>query len=269
MGAQPRQSTTPLLRRPGNWFVYSSQDDLFSKDWLEKLYARALASGADAVLPDVIFYHADGTKDRTITGYYNDRTAIVSGKEAFVASLDWSISGNALWRMSFLKERGFEDFGAFADEYTVRRFFLDCGTVAFCDGVFYYRQDNTAAITKRPSASLLDIPDTSWRLWQLIVENELGPEVHGPFALRTLRAAIRARALIINYPPLSGEVHRVDGTWRLMQSSACFQDSLASVLTMPKHRLRARVYRPAARSRLWFLALARISAFLARKKGAK
>lgn len=95
----------------GNWFVYSSQDDLFSKDWLEKLYARALASGADAVLPDVIFYHADGTKDRTITGYYNDRTAIVSGKEAFVASLDWSISGNALWRMSFLKERGLKISG--------------------------------------------------------------------------------------------------------------------------------------------------------------
>jgi glycosyltransferase involved in cell wall biosynthesis len=269
LGSAPKAINHAAPKASGQRFVYSSQDDIFSEDWLEKLHARALATGADAVLPDVIFYHANGIKDRKIIGYHNDRSAIISGKEAFVASLDWSISGNALWPMSFLKNRGFEDFGAFADEYTVRRFFLDCSKVAFCDAVFYYRQDNTGAITKRPSATLLDIPDTSLRLWHLIMENQLDAEVHGPFALRTLRATIRAKALIFNNAFLTGEAHRVDMTWLSMRSSAPFQASVASLLTTPKYRLRASIYRPAARSRTWFLALARISAFLARRKGAK
>ena len=269
LGSAPKAVNHAAEKASGKWFVYSSQDDIFSEDWLEKLHTRALATGADAVLPDVVFYHANGTEDRRISGYHNDRSAIISGQEALVASLDWSISGNALWPISFLKNGGFEDFGAFADEYTVRRFFLDCSKVAFCDGVFYYRQDNATAITKRPSASLLDIPDTSLRLWHLIVENQLGAEVHGPFALRTLRATIRAKALILNNPSLAGESHRVDGTWLSIQSSAPFQDSVASLLTCPKHRLRTLVYRPAARSRMWFLALARISAFLARRKVVK
>ncbi|KFE36167.1 glycosyltransferase family 2 protein [Thioclava atlantica] len=269
LGSAPKAVNFAAPKASGQWFVYSSQDDLFSEDWLEKMHARALRTGADAVLPDVLFYHADGTEDRKIVGYHNDRSAIISGRDAFVASLDWSISGNALWPISFLKGRGFDDFGAFADEYTVRRFFLGCSKVAFCDGVFYYRQDNAAAITKRPSKGLLDVPDTCLRLWYMIVDNEFGADVHGPFALRTVRAAIRAQALLVNNPDLSVNAHRVEDTWHSMHSSARFQASLASVAAHPKHRMRALIYRPAARSLMWFRTLASISAFFSRRRRAK
>lgn len=266
LGSAPKAINHFASKASGQWFIYSSQDDLFSEDWLEKLHSRALATGADAVLPDVVFYYSDKPRNRKISGYHGDRSAIISGKDALVASLDWSISGNALWPMCFLRTRGFEVFGAFADEYTVRRFFLDCRKVAFCDGVFYYRQDNINAITKRPSASLLDLPDTSLRLWNLIRENHFEVDVHGPFALRTLRATIRAKALILNNPFLSDQAHRVDSIWLSMQSSTRFQESIASLSVMPDYRLPCLLYRHAARSRVWFLALARISAFVARKK---
>ena len=267
LGSAPKAINFAAPQATGTWFVYSSQDDLFSDDWLAKLHHHAVDTGADAVLPDVVFYHSDETADRTLVGYHGDRTAIVTGKEAFVASLDWSIAGNALWPMSFLKSHGFEEFGAFADEYTVRSFFLRCGKVAFCDGVFFYRQDNAAAITKKPSKSLLESPDANLRLWNLVMDNQFGPDVHGPLALRVLRGTIRAQALIINHPHLAPEGHLVDSVWATMQSSDAFQASLASLRHSPKHRLRAKLVCPAARSRLWFLTLARLSAFFSRNRG--
>ncbi|MBY5934981.1 glycosyltransferase [Tateyamaria omphalii] len=248
----------------GRWFVYSSQDDLFSPDWLSKLHARAVETKCDAVLPDVVFYHADETQDRRIVGYRGDRTVTLSGRDAFVASLDWTISGNALWPMRFLQNMGFDDFNAFADEYTVRRFFLGCATVAFCDGVFFYRQDNAAAITKGPSAARLDAADASLRLWHLIRENGFGAEVHRPFALQTLRAAIRAQAMVFNAPQLRGEMPRVTRVWESIQASSEFQASLAAASSSALPRF---VYKRAARSYAWFVWLARISALIARRKG--
>ncbi|WP_157598937.1 glycosyltransferase family 2 protein [Tateyamaria omphalii] len=247
----------------GRWFVYSSQDDLFSPDWLSQLHARAVETGADAVLPDVVFYHRDGAEDRRITGYRGDRTAILSGREAFVASLDWTIPGNALWPMRLLKTNGFDDFNAFADEYTVRRFFLACDSIAFCEGVFFYRQDNAAAITKGPSAARLDAADASLRLWQLICDNDFGPDVHGPFALRTLRAAIRAQAIVFNAPHLASEMPRLTEVWRAMHCSEAFQTSLAA---SGSSAFKRSVYQRAVRSHAWFLRLARLSALMARRK---
>ncbi|WOI35346.1 glycosyltransferase family A protein (plasmid) [Tritonibacter scottomollicae] len=266
LGSAAKAVNFAAARATGRWFVYSSQDDLFSADWLEKLHVRALETGADAVLPDVEFYHADGSGQRKIIGVRGDRSAILTGRDAFVASLDWSIPGNALWPIAFLLDHGFKDFGAFADEFTVRLFFLSCAKVAFCDGVFYYRQDNQAAITKKPSAGLLDIPDTSWRLWNLITDSGFDADVHSPFALRTLRATIRARALLLNNPSLSHEAQRVEGTWQSLRASAVFQQSLAAYAGSA---FRKGIYLPAARHRGWFETLARVSAFWARRKRAK
>lgn len=267
LGSAPKALNFAAQKAKGSWFVYSSQDDLFSQDWLARLHQRVLATGADAVLPDVVFYHAESPGDgRKITGYRGDRSAILSGREAFVASLDWTISGYALWPASFLKMDGFDDFGAFADEYTVRRFFLKCRTIAFCSGVFFYRQDNAAAMTKKPSPSRLDAADTSLRLWHLILENGFGPEVHGPFAMRALRTVIRAQAMIDNTPSLVGETDRVSDTYQAMQASAAFQASLVTPLAAGRHPLRSQIYRRAARSYTWFRVLARVSALLSRRK---
>ena len=266
LGSAAKAVNFAAARATGRWFVYSSQDDLFSADWLEKLRARALETGADAVLPDVEFYRADGGGQRKIIGFHGDRSAILTGRDAFVASLDWSIPGNALWPISFLVDHGFNDFGAFADEFTVRQFFLSCTKVAFCDGVFYYRQDNQTAITKKPSAGLLDIPDTSWRLWNLIVNSGFGAEVHSPFALRTLRATIRARALLLNNPSLNREAQIVEETWQSLRASAAFQGSLAAC---SGRAFRKGIYGLAACHRGWFETLARVSAFWARRKRAK
>lgn len=249
----------------GSWFVYSSQDDLFSKDWLYSLHDQAISTGADAILPDVEFYYENGSVPRRISGYLGDRAVRLTGKEAFVASLDWTIPGNALWPITFLKEKGFFDFGAFADEYTVRTYFLACKDVVFCKGVFFYRQDNKEAITKSPSPARLDEGYNNLMIWRLIVDNGFSPDVHGAFALRTLRSIIRAQALIFRTPALASEEHRIRRVWDETQSDP-FRASLETG-TLQKHKplLRA-FYLQAHRSPIWLSMAARLSAAVARIK---
>lgn len=180
----------------GDYFVYSSQDDIFSFDWLQKMHQTALGTNADATIPDVEFYYEGGTENGRLVGLRGDRSVQLSGREAFEYSLDWTIPGNALWRMDFLKTIGFFDFGTFADEYTVRRYFLSCAKVVFCDGVFFYRQDNPSAITKKLTPKLLDATFNNVMLWRLIIENDFGKEVQSMQAVRTIRSLIRSKKIL-------------------------------------------------------------------------
>lgn len=249
----------------GNWFVYSSQDDLFSEDWLQKLHTRRALTGANAVLPDVVFYRENASSERRITGYLGDHTAQLTGREAFIASLDWTISGYALWPMSFLKENGFFDFGAFADEYTVRSYFLACTRVAFCDSIFFYRQDNANAITKKPQPGRLDEAHNNLMIWRLALKNGFEPQVHGPFALRTLQSVIRARALIFNTPSLAGEAPRIEGVWRDLQSDR-FRSSLEMGVSMKCNRVLGAAYLRTHISYGWFICAARLSSAISSVK---
>ncbi|WP_085847896.1 glycosyltransferase family 2 protein [Pacificibacter marinus] len=249
----------------GSRFVYSSQDDLFSKDWLQKLHDRSMETGADAVLPDVEFFYESSKANRRISGYHGDHSARITGRDAFAASLDWSIPGNALWPVEFLKDQGFYEFNAFSDEYTVRSWFLKSKEVAFCDGVFFYRQDNPNAITKKPSPKRLDEVYTNLMVWRLGKENNFDTSVLGPFALRTFRSLIRAQATIINNPELAGETLRMTQIWDDLQSPA-FRTSLEAGVADKKKPLIGMIYLKAHRSLRWFKLLVRLSAATARIK---
>jgi glycosyltransferase involved in cell wall biosynthesis len=170
-----------LERARGRYFMYSSQDDLFSPDLLEKTHARAVSTGADAVIPDMDYYrgeHGDrGEPVRTpgIHGIAGDRTLELSGPEAFGLSLDWTIHGYALWSMELVRRIGFQDYGLSSDEYSTRMFFFHCRRVVFSDGVFHARQDNPEAITKKWSISQLDYIETCRRLERFAKEQGRPP----------------------------------------------------------------------------------------------
>ena len=247
----------PLVR--GDYFAYTSQDDLYSKDWLNSLYQRAQVTKADAVLPDVEFFFAGRADNQRIVGLNGDRSAILSGRDAFVASLDWRIAGNALWKSAFLKEIGFQDFGMFADEYTVRSFFLACDTVAFCDGVFFYRQDNPDAITKKVSAKTLDAVHNTFMLWRLAKENSFDETICGPMAYKTLKSLIRAYALIFRTPQLQPYIYKCDAVFEALQSDG-FRASLAAGLRSDKGFPLRFVYLRAQSSKKYLLAVARVKA---------
>ncbi len=178
LGSAPKALNFGLAQSRGGWFVYASQDDLFSPDWLAQMRARAAETGADAVIPEVVLHHAgDPARDRSLAGVRGDRSVVLDGREACRMSLDWSIPGNALWNARLVRQLGFEEFAINGDEYSVRRFFLACNRVAFSGGKFFYRQDNPNAVTRRMNAARLDWPLTRLRVAQLLLENgfDAGP----------------------------------------------------------------------------------------------
>lgn len=265
LGSAGRAASFAAAHACGLRFVYSSQDDLFSTDWLEKMHARALETCADAVLPEVEFYHEGCSTRRRIAGFHGDLSAQLTGHQAFVASLDWTIPGNALWPISFLKDKGFANSGAFADEYTVRTFFLACTSVAFCDGVFFYRQDNPAAVTKNPGPARLDEAENALRVWRLAIDVGLEAAEHGPCAVRALRTVIRMQAIIINTPALRGEADRILAVWREMQTAE-FHASLLDGLRLKSSAIQKPLYTRALWSERYFLLMAHISAWAARRR---
>jgi hypothetical protein len=177
LGSAPRALNHALGLMTGGYFVYSSQDDLFSPDWLASMHARAQQTGADAVIPEVVLHHDDApAKNRSLVGVGGDASVVLSGRDACAQSLNWSIPGNALWKAALVRRLGFEEFSVNSDEYSVRRFFLECGQVAFSGGRFLYRQDNPDAVTRRFDAGSFDWPYTQLRLAQLLQEYGFAPD---------------------------------------------------------------------------------------------
>ena len=201
MGSVSKVLNFALPSMQGAYFVYSSQDDIFSADWLEKMHAKATSTGADAVIPDVVFYHAgDASKNRTLSGLGGDRTVELSNREAVRHSLDWAIPANALWNANLIKKFQFEEFGMNADEYSARIFFLNCNKVVFSEGTFFYRQDNGNAVTKKTNYKTFDYPYTQFRLYQLLRDQQFSTEDVQSAALKVVDIMRRLRLWLDTNP---------------------------------------------------------------------
>lgn len=156
----------------GDYFAYSSQDDLYSTDWLSEMYRTARESGAEATLPNMVLYRAGAEGELArIRAAGGATPPSISGREAVTLSLDWKVHGFALWKTELVRATRFKEFGIFADEYTVRELFMACETVAFSGGTFFYRQDNPQAITKKRSVGTFDRPYNYVMLSRLLSEN--------------------------------------------------------------------------------------------------
>ncbi|HPC02622.1 MAG TPA: glycosyltransferase family 2 protein [Syntrophales bacterium] len=192
LGIVPKVINYALPLAKGEYYVYSSQDDLFSEDWLNCMYKRAIETNADAVIPDVVLYHQySPQKNKILSGINGDKSIVLSNRDAFIYSLDWTIPGNALWRLNLIKKIGYYDFSMNADEYSARVFFLNCNKVVFSCGTFFYRQDNPSAITKKFSIKMFDIPFTDFKLWELAKKHEFNMYVQLNLISKSIRELLK------------------------------------------------------------------------------
>lgn len=160
----------PYIR--GQFVCYTSQDDLFSSDLLQKEYERQLQTNADAILPDVVAYTENGRNDNGYFGLNGNRDVVLTGREACVYSLNWSIHGFALFRTDIVRKVGFVTNTLNSDEFVIRKLYYNCKEVVFCKGVFYYRQDNVNAITKKPSLRRLEYIETNKMILNFLLQNK-------------------------------------------------------------------------------------------------
>ena len=156
----------------GEFTLYMSQDDLLQPDTLIQLIQRQQETGADAVIPHEIHYHAGlpDEKQHHLKGINGDTSPIINGREAFRLMIDYSISGRALWRSDIIRNVGIPSDTFNADELAQRQWALACDKVAFSDAVFLYCRDNPEAITTKHSPRHYDTCLTNALLLQLASE---------------------------------------------------------------------------------------------------
>lgn len=135
----------------GEWFFYMSQDDEIAPDCLQSLLRRAGETGAEAVIPDMLLKHSDGTTTTWPCSYppHGDHSRILSGREAFYLSTDFSINGFALIHNRLMRDSRCDTQSFDSDELNTRLQFLWASRVAFADTTFYYYRGNPDAITVR------------------------------------------------------------------------------------------------------------------------
>lgn len=160
----------------GDFFFYASQDDILSLNLIENLIVRYKETEADSILPDMEYYHEDKTNNKRIIGFHGNRDVILSGLNAFKASINWNIHGFALFNTKLIKQEIFPEDAFDSDEYITRKMFLNSNSVAFSKGVFYYRQDNSNAITKTFSKKNFYRLNTLLKLYKLSKEAEIGKQ---------------------------------------------------------------------------------------------
>uniref|UniRef100_UPI0040498A1A glycosyltransferase family 2 protein n=1 Tax=Flavobacterium sp. TaxID=239 RepID=UPI0040498A1A len=183
----------------GDFFYYSSQDDLFSRDLIEKMVNKQKETNADTVLPDMEFYFENKKENKKIIGLHLDRNVVLSGKEALIESLNWNIHGFALFKTSLLDNEFFPEDAFDSDEFVTRKMFLKSNKVVFCEGTFFYRQDNSEAITKIFSKKKFYVLSTFEKLYNLLKENEIDEEYIYETQFNFLRVYMRLASIYSFY----------------------------------------------------------------------
>lgn len=155
----------------GDFVFYSSQDDIFSKDLIQNMVSKYEETLAETIVPDMEYYYESNPNNKKIIGFYGDRSIVVSGRQACEASIYWNIHGFALIKSNLILNEVFFEDAFDTDELISRILFFKSNKVAFCKGTFYYRQDNSQAITKNFSAKNFYALTTTFRLYDFLKEN--------------------------------------------------------------------------------------------------
>lgn len=122
----------------GEWFIHLDPDDWVDSDWLEKLHASALDSGADVVCCDFCLVY------RNRREYSLQCHPEWSGKRVALAVAGGEMSHslcNKLIRREVYDRYGLnfpEELKTAEDAYVCHSLFIRGVTCAFCGGVYYY-----------------------------------------------------------------------------------------------------------------------------------
>lgn len=190
----------------GRHFIYTSQDDSFSPDWLQSLVDTIDREGVEVAIPNL--HHVDAER-QVIGTIINDWRKPISGIEAFILSLDWTVPANAMWPLRFLTEIGYSEHGTYADEYSGRKFFLESEGVAFASGTFEYFHGNPLAITKQISQRLLDVPYNEFLIWELVAQSGASEKWRLEYSRRVVASLVEAYVWMKKHPSLRAGKERL------------------------------------------------------------
>lgn len=162
----------------GNYYFYMSQDDFIDTDMFEKGVQKIKETNADVVICNACFYE-EGKEIKNFSKYplNNDYSQELSPKEAFYLSLDWQIGGFGFRKMDIVKKVGIIPTYFNSCEYYGICQLLLANKIVFCDSMFYYRSDNSEAITRKKNPYyFVEIFMQDVMLLELLFQNDFSIE---------------------------------------------------------------------------------------------
>jgi len=149
-----------------DWIFNLDADDFIASDFLSKMICRAERTHSDIVLSQMQL--VDESKNSLLScipesGY--DMNQILTGRQALTRTIGkWEIGCNGLVKTDYYRRLPNDRQNEMnMDEVDSRRLLLMADQVAFCEGVYYYRQHENS-ITKKISMKLFDRMCTSFEL---------------------------------------------------------------------------------------------------------
>ncbi len=152
-GGQAHARNVGLAAASGKYVCFLDSDDWFDDDSLEKC-ARVLDDNddTDAVLFRLMMYHDEGN----CTPYPMNSFGKISGREAFMRSLNWDIHGVYMLRTDLHKKYPYDDsLKAYSDDNTSRIHYIASRNVCCSDAAYYYRQ-HASSVTHAVSIRRFD-----------------------------------------------------------------------------------------------------------------
>lgn len=140
-----------LSHATGDYIGFVDSDDWLSQDALEKV-CESFRDDVDSVLFRLLYAYTDGS----MKDYQMSPFTTMTGDEAFRASLTWHIHGCYVVRNSIHKVHPYDESQrAYSDDNTTRIHYYYSRKVAFCEGVYYYRQQ-PISVTRSVSVRRFD-----------------------------------------------------------------------------------------------------------------
>ena len=140
-----------LSHATGDYIGFVDSDDWLSQDALEKV-CESFRDDVDSVLFRLLYAYTDGN----MKDYQMSPFTTMTGDEAFRASLTWQIHGCYVVRNAIHKAHPYDESQrAYSDDNTTRIHYYYSRKVAFCEGVYYYRQQ-PVSVTRSVSVRRFD-----------------------------------------------------------------------------------------------------------------
>ena len=140
-----------LSHATGDYIGFVDSDDWLSQDALEKV-CESFRDDVDSVLFRLLYAYTDGS----MKDYQMSPFTTMAGDEAFRASLTWQIHGCYVVRNAIHKAHPYDESQrAYSDDNTTRIHYYYSRKVAFCEGIYYYRQQ-PVSVTRSVSVRRFD-----------------------------------------------------------------------------------------------------------------
>lgn len=151
-GGQAKARNLALERAQGEYVCMLDSDDWFAPDALE----RACDVLDTYPSTDTVLFQVDEVYDDHVRRYPMPAFEVMSGQQAFEASLTWAVHGLYMIRADIHKRFPYDDSSkAYSDDNTTRVHYLNSREVRQCGGVYHYRQ-HAASVTHRVSVRRFD-----------------------------------------------------------------------------------------------------------------